>query len=264
MRIYLFIIIAAVSFTFYSCTASDTSSGDYKASDIAFNDLRKRVNENSRKLKSLDADGEISIDSPDMSNSGSITVSIFKPDSVFTKLEGPFGISIADLLITRNNFIYYKPQDNTVIKGPSSPQYLGIIMKIKVDFDDIVNAFSGKYVFSENEDDYTDAKITMSENNYLVVLNGETEIKKFWINRDEFYVTRIGTYEPNGETKIEIKYEKFYERDGIHFPKNITITRPKERQNIWLTYSKEKFNSNKLTYRLRIPKSAKQIIWDDY
>lgn len=241
---------------FYSCTASES----IKDSDITFDELRKRVNENSMKLTSLDADGEISIDSPELSNSGSITVSINKPDSVFTKLEGPFGIDVADLLITRNNFIYYKPMDNTVIKGPSNSHYLGIIMKIKVDFDDIVNAFSGKYVF--NNDNYEDVKISMSGNNYLVTMKKDSELKKFWINSENYYVTKLGTYEINGDTKIEITYDNFYERDGIHFPKNVTITRPKEKQNIWLTYSKEEFNKKKLTFRLRIPKSAKQVIWD--
>ena len=253
---YLKILIFLFCLIFYSCTASET----VKESDITFSELKKKVNENSMKLKSLDADGEISIDSPELSNSGSITVSINKPDSVYTKLEGPFGIDVADLLITRSNFIYYKPMDNTVIKGPSNSHYLGIIMKIKVDFDDIINAFSGKYIF--NDDIYDDVKIAMTGNDYLITINKDSEIKKFWINSDNFYVTKIGSYELNGDTKIEILYENFYESNGIHFPKNITITRPKEKQSIWLTYSKEEFNKKKLTFKLRIPKSAKQIIWD--
>ncbi|MBK8552013.1 MAG: DUF4292 domain-containing protein [Ignavibacteria bacterium] len=218
---------------FYSCTASDTKT----VSEMSFEELKAKVNENSMKLKTLDADGEISIDSPDISNSGSITVSINKPDSVFTKLEGPFGMDIADLLITRDNFIYYKPQDNTVIKGPSSSYYLGIIMKIKIEFDDIVNAFSGKFIF--NDDQYEDVKISMEKGNYLISLKKGDEIRKFWINAEDYYVTKIVNSEMNGDTKIEILYENFYERDGIHFPKNITITRPKEKQNIWLTYSRK-------------------------
>ena len=73
---------------------------------------------------------------------------------------------------------------------------------------------------------------------------------------------KAGTYELNGETKIEILYENFYERDGIFFPKKINIERPKEKQYIWLTYYNEEFNNNKLTYRLKIPKSAKEVIWE--
>ena len=250
------IVIIFTGTLFYSCTASQKEITE----ELTFSELKSLVNSNSKKLSSLDADGEISIDSPEISNSGSITVSINKPDSVYTKLEGPFGIDIADLLITRDNFIYYKPMDNTVIKGPSSSHYLGIIMKIKIDFDDIVNAFSGKFIFGE--DNYNDVQISIKDGNYLMSINTGTEIKKFWIDPDNFFVRKAGTYELNGETKIEILYENFYERDGIYFPKKINIERPKEKQYIWLTYYNEEFNNNKLTYRLKIPKSAKEVIWE--
>ncbi|MCB0729085.1 MAG: DUF4292 domain-containing protein [Ignavibacteriae bacterium] len=252
----LFLVFACT--VFYSCTASQNNNANIE--DLTFSELISLVNKNSKKLSSLDADGEISIDSPELSNSGSITVSINKPDSVYTKLEGPFGIDIADLLITRDNFIYYKPMDNTVIKGPSNSHYLGIIMKIQIDFDDIVNAFSGKFIF--RDDNYADAKISIEKGNYLMNINTGKEIKKFWIDPDNFFVRKAGTYELSGETKIEIMYDNFYEAEGIYFPKKITIERPKEKQYIWLTYYNEEFNNNKLTYRLKIPKSAKEVIWE--
>ena len=121
-------ILIFSAFIFYSCTASEGE----KESDISFEEIRARVNESSARLLSLDADGEISIDSPELSNTGSITVSINKPDSIFTKLEGPFGIDVADLLITRENFIYYNVMDNKVIKGMTTPSNLRYIMKVNV------------------------------------------------------------------------------------------------------------------------------------
>lgn len=240
---------------FYSCTASDIET----PSDISFEELKARVNENSNKLFSLEADGEISIDSPTLSKTGSITVSIFKPDSVYTKLEGPFGIDVADLLITRNNFVYYNAQENRVIRGPSTPHNLGLIMRIKVSFDELVNAFSGKFTF--NDETYKDVNISISNGNYVVTVKSETEKKKYWIDSRNYYVTKIGTYDSEDNPKIEILYSNFYEKDGIYFPKNININRPKEKQNIWLNYYKEEFNNDKLIYRLKIPKSAKQINW---
>ncbi len=256
MKLYL-ILIFFICLTLYSCTASNTTS----TPEISFEVLKSRVNENAAKLKSLDADGEISIDSPNLSNTGTITVSINKPDSIFTKLEGPFGIDIANLLITRSNFTYYNVMENKVIRGPSTPHYLSIIMKIKVDFDDIINAFSGKFTFGNET--YDDIKIGTEENNYIVSLKKSGEIKKFWINSDDYYVSKLGTYDATGNTKLEILYENFYQKDGISFPKKITITRPGEKQNIWLNYSKEEFNNNILSYKLKIPKSAKQINWND-
>jgi len=253
-KYFIYILLIPVAL-FYSCTASDVET----MPDITFEELKARVNENSNKLFSLEADGEISIDSPTISNTGSITVSIFKPDSVYTKLEGPFGIDVADLLITRNNFVYYNAQENRVIRGPSTPHNLGLIMRIKVSFDEIINAFSGKFTF--NDESYKDVNITKADGIYIVTLNSDAEKKKYWIDSRNYYVTKIGTYDAKDNPKIEILYSNFYEKDGIHFPKNININRPKEKQNIWLNYFKEEFNNNKLTYKLKIPKSAKQINW---
>lgn len=247
------LLLAAI---FYSCTASNENITE---ADITFDQLKSLVNANSKKLHTLDADGEIAIESPNLSNTGTITVSIRKPDSVFTKLEGPFGVDVAHVLITRNNFIYYNVMDNKVITGPSTQRNLGIIMRIKMDFDDIVNAFSGKFTFSE--DTLSNVKIARSGDNYLVTINTDDEIKKYWINSDAFYVTKLGTYDKNGNVKIEILYENFYQSDDIFFPKKITVNRPKENQNIWLTYSREKFNGDKLTFKLKIPKSARRIDW---
>jgi outer membrane lipoprotein-sorting protein len=243
---------------FYSCTASTTTT----PSDISFEEIKGRVNENAKKLVSLDADGEISIDSPELSNTGTITVSINKPDSVYTKLEGPFGIDVADLLITRNNFIYYKPMDNRVIRGPSTEHYLSIILKIKITFDDLVNAFSGKFTFSNNNEEDKNVSVFMEDGNYLIVIKSETEVKKYWVDPENFYVTKLATYDKDENLKILILYEKFFESDGIYFPQKITINRPKEKQNIWLTYYSQKFNKNRLSYKLKIPKSAKQINWN--
>ena len=252
---YFYLILLLPGLFIFSCTATDVET----SSDITFEELRDRVNANSGKLLSLDADGEISIDSPGLSNTGSITVSIKKPDSIYTKLEGPFGIDVADLLITRNDFLYYNVNDNKVISGSSTPGNLRIIMKVNVNFDEIINAFSGKFTFENTV--YDDVNISMTDRNYVVTVKTKKEIRKYWIDIYYFYVTKIGTYDLNGGTLIEINYDNFYLKDGIHFPKKISIIRPKEKQFIWLTYYNEEFNNDKLTYKLKIPKSAKHIKW---
>jgi len=255
MKKYFQLIFLLSGILFYSCTATETEMN----TEESFADIKEKVNANSEKLVSLDAYGEISIDSPEMSNTGSITVSIFKPDSIYTKLEGPFGIDVADLLITRNNFIYYNVMDNRVIQGQSTPNNLKNIMNVNVNFDEIINAFSGKFIFKD--ENYDDIKITRTEESFIINNKSGNETKKFWVNSKYYYVSKIGTYDDKGNIKIEIIYENFYEKDGIYFPKKITINRPSEKQNIWLTYNSEEFNNNKLTYKLKIPKSAKKIEW---
>ncbi|MFZ1321358.1 MAG: DUF4292 domain-containing protein [Ignavibacteria bacterium] len=250
---YLLLIFTAVYFI--SCTASQNTTD----SKVSFEFIKNKVNENSMKLTGLDAYGEISIDSPQLNNTGSITVSIKKPDSIFTKLEGPFGIDVANLLITRENFIYYNVMDNRVIKGSSTGSNLSIIMKIKIEFDEIINSFSGKYYFADEK--YENVEILETENEYVAVLTDNNEVKKFWIDKENYFVKKLGKYGDKGKVKLEIKYENFYENDGIHFPKKITVIRPEEKQSIWLTYNSEEFNNDKLNFKIKIPKSAQEVSW---
>jgi len=87
---------------------------------IPVKEIKQKVNEHFNKIESLEAYGTIAFDSPEMSNSGYIEIRVKKPDSVLVKIEGPFGIDIANALITRTDFIYYNVQDNKVIMGPTS------------------------------------------------------------------------------------------------------------------------------------------------
>ena len=149
--------------------------------------------------------------------------------------------------------------DNRVIKGSSTENNLSIIMRIRIEFDDLINSFSGKYYF--HEDDYLSAEILETQRDYLAILTYDKEIKKFWIDKNNYFVRKLGKYDDKGKTKIEITYDNFYESDGIYFPKNISVIRPEEKQSIWLTYNNEEFNNSNLNFRIKIPKSAKHISW---
>jgi outer membrane lipoprotein-sorting protein len=251
------IIIFFTAMIFYSCTSSQAV---YNVTEITLEELMTKVNSNSAKLRALDAEGEVSIDSPEFSNTGSITVSLLKPDSIFVKLDGPFGISVAQILMTRNNFFYYNVMDNRVIRGPSSPLNLGAIMRINLDFDEIINGFSGTYTFRGVR--YEDANITIDKDNYVLTLNNNFEIKKYWIDHKNFYIKKYGIYDMKGAAKQVIEYSDYEFRNNIHFPNKINISRPQERQHIWLTYYRKSFNSNKLNFRLRVAPSATYTTWD--
>lgn len=251
----LILLIAAV---FYSCTASNTGTPD----KISIDDLKNRVNRNSQKLRSLNSYGTISIDTPEESNTGSITVSLIKPDSVYTKISGPFGISVASILLTRTNFIYYNIMENYVIKGSSTPLNIGAILRVRMEFDEILSAYSGTFIL-ENANE-SNSVVSADEGQHLLIVDAEgTEQQKYWIDPERFYVTKYAIHDKAAKKdKLIIQYSEFITSEGIYFPKKIDISKPDEKQFVYLTYSEYDFNENKLDYRLKIPKSAKVTEWD--
>lgn len=255
-RKYLPAVVVFLGMVFHSCTSSIETE---ERTGMTFAELSERVNASAARLTSLSAEGEISIDSPTLSNTGSFTVSINRPDSLYTKIEGPFGIDIADVLVTRSEFTYYNATENKVIKGPSTQRNLGVILKMKVEFDDLVNALSGNFMITNK--DTSDYRISLLNKDYVLEQKSGKAVYKYLINSEYFYVTRIQNYDESGTLRLEIKYDEFYESGGIHFPKKVTLTRPKEKQYVWVTYKIENLNPGKLHYKLKIPGSAKKVQW---
>jgi outer membrane lipoprotein-sorting protein len=262
-KYYNYLIIIFILIISYSCSSTSGNESDNtqsKAVLLSPGELKAKINEQSSKLTALDCEGEISIDSPELNSSGSFTISIFKPDSIYSKLEGPFGISIADFLITRSNFIYYNIRENTVIKGSSSPLNLGAILRLKINFDDLMDGYSGSFHFADTTS--VNSEVGYDKNLYLLKITEQDNTKKFWVNPKFFYIEQYEIIDNAGKTKLKIEYSEFCLEKNIFFPNSIYITNPNEKQNLWLSFSKNVFNNNRLKFKLKYPKSAKIVTWE--
>lgn len=251
----LFIVIIICGTCFYSCSASSgVSINDYSIGEII-----TAINNNSQKLNSLKGEGVISIDSPEMSNSGSFTLSIMKPDSLYIKFEGPFGISIAAILLTRNNFIYYNIQDNKVIIAPSTSSNIKAVMRLKLSFDDFIEGFSGSYVFNDtNSNNFT---LSTKGDNLLLTEKTQDETKLYTIHPIKKYIIQYKVNDKGGKEKMVVDYENFTEENGYYFPSKIRISRTASSEYIFLEYSSKELNRGYLGYKIKYPKSAKVIEW---
>jgi hypothetical protein len=250
--------------TLIGCSGSETGEQQKELNKIPLKEIKEKVNKNSTAIESLEATGTIAIDSPELSNSGSIEIRIKKPDSVFVKLEGPFGIDIANALITRNDFIYYNVQENLVITGPSSDINIGAILKIKVSFDELLNSFAGSFHFDSDNNDSMNA---VSENSaYLIQVSKPYIKQKFYIEPNAFFVSRYSVVNPADELLFDVNYSNFTNEvaDGtnVNFPNYIILNRPDKKQTVWLKYETKEINKKNISFTIKVPKSAKTLKWN--
>lgn len=262
-RIFVYSILLLITISCFSCTATNGGEAEdtqSKAVLISPGELKYKINEHSARLTSLDCEGDLNIDSPELNSSGSITLSIFKPDSIYSKIEGPFGISIAQFLFTRNNFIYYNIRENTVYKGSSTQLNIGALLRLKLNFDDLIDGYSCSFCFSDTSS--ADAEVTRDKDLYVLAIKEQSQTKKYWVNSKYFYIEKYGIYDKFGNTKLLIEYAEFEPGNNVYSPNNVYITNPAEKQNLWISYGKKTFNKNRLKFKLKIPKSTKVINWD--
>jgi outer membrane lipoprotein-sorting protein len=259
LNYFLIIFFLIISYSCSSTSGNEVENTQSKVLLLSPAQLKAKINEQSLKLTSLDCEGDLTIDSPELNNSGSVILSIFKPDSIYSKLEGPFGISIACFLITRNNFIYYNIRENYVIKGPSTPLNLGSILRLKVNFDDLLCGYTSSYFF--NDTSSANSVVLIDNNFYVLKISEAEQTKTYWVNTTNYYVEKYEINDKSGKTKLQIQYSDYELTKNIYSPKSIYITNPSDKQNLWISLEKKVFNNNRLKFKIVIPKSAKVIEW---
>jgi hypothetical protein len=257
---FIFILTFALTVT-AGCSGSQNTVEPDK---IPVKEIKQKVNDRFKLIGSIEAEGTVAFDSPDMSNSGYIEIKLKKPDSIFVKIEGPFGIDIATALITRSDFIYYNVHENKVITGPTSDINIGAILRIKVSFDELINSFSGSFYFENEDRDSVDA--TSEDNSYVLQVKKQYIRKKFLIEPITYNVNSYSVYDNSNRKTLEVSYSKFETEttaEGeINFPEQIVINRPDTKQTVWLYYQKMEINKKFLNFKIKYPKSAKIIKWN--
>lgn len=244
-------------------SACSGSSSDGLGS-VQVREIKEKINLNSSLIQTMEASGNIAFDSPEQSGQGWIEVKIKKPDTVYVKIEGPFGISIASALITRYNFIYYNVQENKAILGPTTDINIGAVLRIKVSFDELLNGFTGGFSMKDGAEDTTQAD---SENGMFTFRSYKNPgSQKFYIDPSLFTVQKYNSLDENNNTVVEVNYSNYFEESAsgktVYFPSNIKIKNPDKKQSVYVDYVNKSFNKEGLTFNIKIPKSAKVLKWD--
>ena len=75
--------------------------------------LVNKLEVNRRRIKTFEGSGTLYIKSPQLDNKASFQITLVKPDSIYLSIMGPFGIQLAQALVTNDNFIFYDALQNT-------------------------------------------------------------------------------------------------------------------------------------------------------
>ena len=112
--------------------------------------LINKLEANRRKIKNFEGVGIFEIESDQFNNSASFQVIMQKPDSIYFSVLGPFGIELAQVLVTKENYIFYDALHNTAYQGAVNDDILRSIFKINLSFSDLLDAFIGSVNLTSN------------------------------------------------------------------------------------------------------------------
>ena len=262
MKIYL--ILPALLFTvlitsFNGCVPSQpTEELELLPSERLIN----RLEVNRRKIRNMEGTGTISVRTPQLDNNATFRVILQKPDSLQLTILGPFGIELADAVVTSDEFIFYDALQNTAYTGDSDNDALENIFRIDLNFSDIMDAFVGSVNLSENL--YKAPDLYEIEYDKYVLTYFDTErnvIKRYKVDVRQLGITDFELTSFEGEPLLQGKYSRFEIIENVAVPYRIEVSNRKQNQKINIEYKKITANRNSISLDFSLPEDATIIKW---
>lgn len=201
----------------------------YKDAEIYF----ERIKARDSFIKSLTAVGNITIDSPEFSNSANLKVNLKRPDTLTLKVETIFGINVGEVQIYADSFKLIDRFNDRVLQGRAS-EYLKRYLGIDLTIDELVDILIGCPKIGEIE--------SQSFENYEFFVfekrKGGDVVLKF--NSDlelESY-----SFSKSGVKIFEVIYSKYFRVKYITLPRVVKIYDGFGR-GIYLSFSEINVNS---------------------
>lgn len=224
--------------------------------------LLSKLEANRRKIKTFEGSGTLNIKSSQMNNSASFRVVLAKPDSIYLTILGPFGIEIAQAMVTNKNFTFYDALQNTAYTGDVNDDILRQIFKIDLSFNDLMDAFVGSVNLTKN--------LYKNPNSYEVIydkyqLTYNDSLSKassvYEVDVRNLGITKYLLKNQEGENVLEGNYSKFDIVENVAVPYHIDVKNKKENQSITIDYRSMAANKKNIYIDFKLPSDADVIKW---
>lgn len=246
-------VIAAAGLA--GCTSTRTVA--VGTASVSFEDAVERADDVYERLQSLSADGTIRIETPALSQSGDFQLALRKPDSVQITVEGPFGIRVAQAMITRSSFQAYSALENKLYVAATTPENLQKALRIDLAFDDILALFTGGRVL-ESDRRAPDAAGADGGDAYFLFKDGDRS-RRYVVDPATLAIRKIQVLDRQGIMTFEQAFSDQIAVGDLTLPKTARATLPQRRQVITLRYDGFRPNPGDLKFSFSPPGHARRV-----
>lgn len=224
--------------------------------------LINKLEANRRKIKNFEGVGVLSIESEQYDNSANFRVVMQKPDSIYLTILGPFGIELAQALVTKQNYIFYDALENKAYTGEISEDILRDIFKINLSFSDLMDAFVGSVNLTNNLYKQPDEYVVEYDKYILTYIDRNKKIKTTYkVDIRELSITDYRLIANDGLTDIEGQYSNFEILESVAVPFTIEIKNNIDEQKLHIDYRNIVANQRNVYIDFSFPDDAMVISW---
>lgn len=253
---YLLLVIAGLFI--YGCVPTKEISDERS---ISADRLLKRVEANRRKVKTFLGIGTLDIKSSEINAKSNFEVKIVRPDSVTISLFGPFGIDLARINVNNKDFVFLDVINNRVYKGKVGPGVIKQVLKIDIQFDELINLLTGSVNLSDKLSFQPEAKL-LNENNYSVEINDDQSNTNFiyTINSANLAISEFKIID-DSKSLFSAEYSDILRYDDVPVARSIKVNDIRGNQKINVMYRKVEINKNVGSLKIEIPEDAEITNW---
>jgi hypothetical protein len=259
-RIVLSLVLFSALFCFEGCVPSKPVE-DLEI--LPSERLINRLEVNRRRIRNFEGTGTISLKTKEINTTANFRVVMQKPDSIALTILGPFGIELAQALVTEDSFIFYDALQNTAYTGGVNDEVLRTIFRINLSFNDLMDAFIGSVNLTDKlyraPDDYNVIYDEYVLTYYDSLQNTSTQyrvdirelgIKNYWLR--DITTDRV---------LLEGKYTKFDLLENVAVPYRVEVLNRAQNQQMVIDYRNMRANSRNIFIDFRLPGDATIIEW---
>lgn len=255
-KFLFFSIILVVLISVESCVPSKP---EYEEKILTSTRLIKKLEANRRAIKTFNAIGTMDVDSKDFGGSATFEVTLKKPDTIKVNIYGPFGIDLAEAIVTNRNFIFYDVMNNKVFIGANTKSALKEIFKIDFTFEEIMDAFAGSVNLTEKLRREPEVYNVFDDTYELIYLDNNGRKNIYVINRSDLAIVLFKITDNNGANNLLGKYFRFQNYNDVPVPQESEIINYELGQSIKLKYKKININIEPEEFNIIYPNDAKII-----
>lgn len=224
--------------------------------------LTNKLEANRRKVKSFEGTGTIFVKSTSLDNSATFRIILQKPDTINLTILGPFGIELAQALVTKDRFTFYDVLQNTAYVGDVNSNALQSIFRINLSFENLLDAFIGSVNLTNNLYRAPDNYVVENENYILTYLDSaRTNRTVYKVDVRQLGITEYKLYDLDETLTLQGKYSDFELFENVAVPYKIGIENVLDEQKINIEYKKISVNKKNILIDFKLPDDVTVIKW---
>ena len=159
-------------------------------------------------------------------------------------------------MLSREQFLFYNWMENTVLVGKPDGKTLGSLFRLKMHFDEVLNAFTGEFSSIVRNDSME--HFSVENDLYVIKYRTREGMKEYRIDGDTFVVISFRVLDAEGKALLTALASRLEDEGNIAVPKLLRVIFPQERRSITIAYDDLQINEP-VQCSFTIPKQAEVI-----